>query len=431
MLDIKLLRQNPEEIAAQLRKKKYVLDVENFRALDAARKQADTESQALLAQRNQTAKKVGELIKSGLSVDAAKAQVNETLQQIDAQMSQLTEQVKNAQQQLDELLLAMPNTPDAGVPEGNDESGNLEISRWGEPKKFDFEVRDHVDIGEKLGGLDFDSAAKITGSRFVVLRGGIARMHRALIQFMLDIHIGEHGYQEVYVPFMVNADSLRGTGQLPKFEEDLFKLQGEQNYYLIPTAEVPVTNLARDVIFEADQFGEHGINMVCHSPCFRSEAGSYGRDTRGMIRQHQFEKVELVKFVRPQQSDAALEQLTTDAERILKLLDLPYRKVLLCGGDMGFSARRTYDLEVWLPAQNKYREISSCSNIGDFQARRMQARWRNPETGKPELLHTLNGSGLAIGRTLVAILENYQRADGSVAVPEVLVNYMGGLRELR
>jgi seryl-tRNA synthetase len=283
----------------------------------------------------------------------------------------------------------------------------------------------------KLGGLDFDSAAKITGSRFVVLRSGIARMHRALIQFMLDTHIGEHGYQEVYVPFMVNADSLRGTGQLPKFEEDLFKLQGDQNYYLIPTAEVPVTNLARDVIFEANQFGEEGIKLVCHSPCFRSEAGSYGRDTRGMIRQHQFEKVELVKFVRPQQSDAALEQLTTDAERILKLLDLPYRKILLCGGDMGFSARRTYDLEVWLPAQNKYREISSCSNMGDFQARRMQARWRNPETSKPELLHTLNGSGLAIGRTLVAILENYQRADGSVTVPEVLVNYMSGLRELR
>jgi len=431
MLDIKLLRQNPEEIAVQLRKKKYVLDVEDFRALDAARKQADTESQALLAQRNQAAKKVGELIKSGLSVDDAKAQVNEALQQIDAQMSQLTEQVKSAQQQLDELLLAMPNTPDAGVPEGNDEASNLEISRWGEPKKFDFEVRDHVDIGEKLGGLDFDSAAKITGSRFVVLRSGIARMHRALIQFMLDTHIGEHGYQEVYVPFMVNADSLRGTGQLPKFEEDLFKLQGDQNYYLIPTAEVPVTNLARDVIFEANQFGEEGIKLVCHSPCFRSEAGSYGRDTRGMIRQHQFEKVELVKFVRPQQSDAALEQLTTDAERILKLLDLPYRKILLCGGDMGFSARRTYDLEVWLPAQNKYREISSCSNMGDFQARRMQARWRNPETSKPELLHTLNGSGLAIGRTLVAILENYQRADGSVTVPEVLVNYMSGLRELR
>jgi seryl-tRNA synthetase len=431
MLDLKLLRQDPETIAAQLFKKKYKLDVENFRALDAARKQADTESQALLAQRNQTAKKVGELIKSGLSVDAAKAQVNETLQQIDAQMSQLTEQVKQAQQQLDLLLLAMPNTPDADVPEGHDETANQEVVRWGEPKSFDFTVRDHVDIGEGIGGLDFDSAAKITGSRFVVLRAGIARMHRALIQFMLDTHAGEHGYQEVYVPFMVNADSLRGTGQLPKFEEDLFKLQGEQNYYLIPTAEVPVTNLARDVIFEANQLGAEGIKWVCHTPCFRSEAGSYGRDTRGMIRQHQFEKVELVRLVRARDSAAALEQLTTHAERILQLLDLPYRKVLLCGGDMGFAAQRTYDLEVWLPGQQKYREISSCSNFGDFQARRMLARWRNPETGKPELLHTLNGSGLAIGRTLVAILENYQRADGSVALPDVLVNYMGGLRELR
>ena len=431
MLDIKLLRQNPEEIAVQLRKKKYVLDVAQFRDLDAARKQADTESQALLAERNQTAKKVGELIKSGISVDAAKAQVNEALTRIDEQMSQLTEQVKTAQAKIDALLMAMPNTPDAGVPEGADETGNLDVALWGEPAKFDFEARDHVDIGEKLGGLDFDSAAKITGSRFVVLRGGIARMHRALIQFMLDTHTVEHGYQEVYTPYLVNADSLRGTGQLPKFEEDLFKLSGEQNYYLIPTAEVPVTNLARDVIFDAEQMGSEGIKLVCHTPCFRSEAGSYGRDTRGMIRQHQFEKVELVQMVRPQDSEAALEKLTMHAERILQLLNLPYRKVLLCGGDMGFSARRTYDLEVWLPGQQKYREISSCSNFGDFQARRMLARWRNPETGKPELLHTLNGSGLAIGRTLVAILENYQRADGSVAVPDVLINYMGGVRELR
>jgi seryl-tRNA synthetase len=326
--------------------------------------------------------------------------------------------------------MAMPNTPDDGVPEGSDETANVEISRWGEPRQFDFEIKDHVDIGEQLGGLDFDAAAKITGSRFVVMRGGIARMHRALIQFMLDIHTVEHGYQEVYTPFLVNADSLRGTGQLPKFEEDLFKLQGEQNYYLIPTAEVPVTNLARDVLYEESQLGADGIKLVCHTPCFRSEAGSYGRDTRGMIRQHQFEKVELVQFVRATQSGAALENLTTNAERILQLLELPYRKILLCGGDMGFSARRTYDLEVWLPTQNKYREISSCSNFGDFQARRMHARWRNPETGKAEFLHTLNGSGLAIGRTLVAILENYQQAYGSVLVPDVLVNYMGGVRRL-
>jgi seryl-tRNA synthetase len=365
-----------------------------------------------------------------MAVDEAKASVGATLAKIEQQLTQLTEQARAAQQEIEALLMAVPNTPDDGVPEGRDEAGNVEVSRWGEPRQFDFEIRDHVDIGEQLGGLDFDVAAKITGSRFVVMRNGIARMHRALIQFMLDIHTQEHGYQEVYVPFMVNADSLRGTGQLPKFEEDLFKLHGEQNYYLIPTAEVPVTNLARDVLYEADQLGPDGIKLVCHTPCFRSEAGSYGRDTRGMIRQHQFEKVELVRFVQARQSEAALEQLTTHAERILQLLNLPYRKMLLCGGDMGANARRTYDLEVWIPSQNKYREISSCSNFGDFQARRMQARWRNPETNKTELLHTLNGSGLAIGRTLVAILENYQQAYGSVLVPEVLVPYMGGVERL-
>ena len=427
MLDIKLLRQNPEEIAAQLRKKKFDFDVARFRDLDNARRKAETESQTLLAERNQASKKVGELIKSGMSVDEAKASVNATLAKIEEQLAQLTESAKSTQQELDAWLMSMPNTPDDGVPAGNDETANLELMRWGEPRKFDFAIKDHVDIGQQLGGLDFDSAAKITGSRFVVLKGGIAKLHRALIQFMIDVHTHEHGYQEVYVPFMVNADSLRGTGQLPKFEEDLFRLQGEQNYYLIPTAEVPVTNLARDMIFDAEQLTDEGINYVCHTPCFRSEAGSYGRDTRGMIRQHQFEKVELVHIVRPQHSDAALEKLTTHAERILQLLNLPYRKILLCGGDMGFSARRTYDLEVWLPAQNKYREISSCSNVGDFQARRMQARWRNPETNKPELLHTLNGSGLAIGRTLVAILENYQQAYGSVLVPDVLKPYMGGI----
>lgn len=427
MLDIKLLRQNPEEIAAQLRKKKFDFDVARFRDLDNARRKAETESQTLLAERNQTSKKVGELIKSGMNVDEAKASVGATLAKIDEQISQLTELAKSTQQELDAWLMSTPNTPDDGVPEGSDETGNLEITRWGEPRKFDFDIRDHVDIGEQLGGIDFDSAAKITGSRFVVLKGGIAKLHRALIQFMIDVHTNEHGYQEVYVPFMVNADSLRGTGNLPKFEEDLFKLHGEQNYYLIPTAEVPVTNLARDMIFDAEQLTDEGIKYVCHTPCFRSEAGSYGRDTRGMIRQHQFEKVELVQFVRPQQSEAALEKLTMNAERILQLLNLPYRKMLLCGGDMGANARRTYDLEVWLPAQNKYREISSCSNFGDFQARRMQARWRNPETNKPELLHTLNGSGLAIGRTLVAILENYQQAYGSVLVPDVLKPYMGGI----
>ena len=431
MLDIKLLRQDAEAVAQQLAKKGFALDVARFRELDAQRKRADTDSQALLAERNQASKKVGELIKYGLSVDAAKAEVNETLAKIEARMATLTEEAKAAQSELDSLLMGIPNTPDDGVPEGKDETANAEISRWGEPKQFDFDVRDHVDLGVQLGGIDFDSAAKITGSRFVVLRDGVARLHRALIQFMLDTHTVEHGYREVYVPYLVNADSLRGTGQLPKFEEDLFKLQGDQEYYLIPTAEVPVTNLAREVIFEPEQLGEQGIRLVSHTPCFRSEAGSYGRDTRGMIRQHQFEKVELVQLVRPAQAEAALEQLTTHAERLLQLLGLPYRKMLLCGGDMGFAARRTYDLEVWLPAQNQYREISSCSHFGDFQARRMLARWRNPETGKPEYLHTLNGSGLAVGRTLVAILENYQLADGSVILPEVLVPYMGGVRELR
>ena len=430
MLDIKLLRQDPETIARQLRKKHFDFDVARFRDLDNAHRKAETESQQLLAERNQASKKIGELIKSGMSVDEAKSSVNATLAKIEQRLAQLTETAKSAQQELDAWLMSTPNTPDDGVPEGKDETGNIEVSRWGDPRQFDFEIKDHVDIGEQLGGIDFESATKITGSRFVVMRGGVAKLHRALIQFMLDVHTAEHGYQEVYVPFMVNADSLRGTGQLPKFEEDLFKLEGEQNYYLIPTAEVPVTNLARDTIFDAEQLTDSGIKYVCHTPCFRSEAGSYGRDTRGMIRQHQFEKVELVHFVRPQHSEAALEQLTTHAERILQLLNLPYRKMLLCGGDMGANARRTYDLEVWLPAQNKYREISSCSNFGDFQARRMQARWRNPETGKPELLHTLNGSGLAIGRTLVAILENYQQAYGSVLVPDVLVDYMGGVDRL-
>jgi seryl-tRNA synthetase len=430
MLDIKFLRQDAEAVARQLRKKHFEFDVARFQQLDNAHRKAETDSQALLAERNAASKKIGELIKSGMAVGEAKATVGATLAKIEQQLTQLTEQAKSAQQEIEALLMSVPNTPDDGVPEGRDETGNVEISRWGEPRQFDFEIKDHVDIGQQLGGLDFDLATKITGSRFVIMRSGIARMHRALIQFMLDIHTLEHGYQEVYVPFMVNADSLRGTGQLPKFEEDLFKLQGEQNYYLIPTAEVPVTNIARDVLYEADQLGADGIKLVCHTPCFRSEAGSYGRDTRGMIRQHQFEKVELVRFVQPRQSEAALEQLTTHAERILQLLNLPYRKMLLCGGDMGAGARRTYDLEVWIPSQNKYREISSCSNFGDFQARRMQARWRNPESGKNELLHTLNGSGLAIGRTLVAILENYQQAYGSVLVPDVLVPYMGGVERL-
>ncbi|CAA0119317.1 serine--tRNA ligase [Zhongshania aliphaticivorans] len=429
MLDIKQVRLNPQEVAGALNKKFYRFDVAEFEALDAVRKQADMNSQNLLAERKKASKQIGELIKSGLNIDEAKAQVNESLAKIETELEALKLQAKDANEALDQLLMAVPNLPADEVPEGKDESNNIEVLRWGEPRNFDFDVKDHVDVGENLGGLDFEVATKITGSRFAVMRGGLARMHRALIQLMLDTHTREHGYQEVYVPYMVNADSLRGTGQLPKFEADLFKLQGDSEYYLIPTAEVPVTNLYRDTIVEAAEL-DKGLRFTCHTPCFRSEAGSYGRDTRGMIRQHQFEKVELVQFVRPDESDAALEALTGHAEAILQKLHLPYRKVILCGGDLGFSARKTYDLEVWLPGQSAYREISSCSSFGDFQARRMLARWRNPETGKPELLHTLNGSGLAVGRTLVAILENYQQADGSLAVPAVLQGYMGGVEQL-
>jgi seryl-tRNA synthetase len=429
MLDIKQLRQDPDAVAAALKKKAYDFDVAHFQQLDTRRKQADVESQELLAQRKQASKQIGELVKSGLSVDEAKAKVNETLATIEESLERVKQEAKTANDDLDALLMSVPNVPVEEVPEGADEDANVEISRWGEPKQFDFEVKDHVDVGGNLGGLDFDTASKITGSRFAVMRGGLARLHRALTQFMLNTHTGEHGYQEVYVPYIVNSDSLRGTGQLPKFEEDLFRLNSESEYYLIPTAEVPVTNMLRDVIVEAGELGE-GLKFTAHTPCFRSEAGSYGRDTRGMIRQHQFEKVELVQFVKPGDSAQALETLTGHAEAILQKLELPYRKVLLCGGDLGFSAQKTYDLEVWLPAQNTYREISSCSNFGDFQARRMMARWRNPETGKPELLHTLNGSGLAVGRTLVAILENYQRADGSVAIPSVLQPYMGNIEQL-
>jgi len=425
MLDIKAVRQDPEGVARALEKRGYKLDVAAFRQLDARRKQADIDSQNLLAERKSVSKKIGQLVGQGVPVDEAKAQVNEILDKIARQIDALTEQAKQVQVELDELLLGVPNIPADSVPAGSSEEDNVEISRWGAPREFDFEVKDHVELGEGLGLFDTDTAGKITGSRFTVMYGELARLHRALIQFMLNLHTGQHGYREIYVPYIVNRESLRGTGQLPKFEEDLFRLQGEQDYYLIPTAEVPVTNVARGRIFEDGELGVEGIKFACHTPCFRSEAGSYGRDTRGMIRQHQFEKVELVQLVRPDQSDAALEQLTSHAERVLQLLELPYRKVILCGGDIGFGARKTYDLEVWLPAQNTYREISSCSSFGDFQARRMQARWRNPATGKPELLHTLNGSGLAVGRTLVAIMENYQQADGSISVPEVLQPLLG------
>jgi seryl-tRNA synthetase len=430
MLDIKQVRQDPDAVASALQKRGFEFDVVAFRNLDSLRKQADIDSQNLLAERKAASKQIGQLIGQGMSVEEAKAQVNETLEKIAARIDDLTEEARRHQAALEDLLLGTPNIPDEAVPAGGSEDDNVETARWGEPAGFDFPVKDHVELGEGIAQLDSDTAAKITGSRFTVMYGELARLHRALIQFMLDLHTREHGYREIYVPYIVNRDSLRGTGQLPKFEEDLFKLHSDNDYYLIPTAEVPVTNVARDRIFEDSELGEKGVRFACHTPCFRSEAGSYGRDTRGMIRQHQFEKVELVQLVRPNQSVAALEELTGHAETVLQLLELPYRKVILCGGDLGFSARMTYDLEVSLPAQGTYREISSCSNFGDYQARRMQARWRNPETGKPELLHTLNGSGLAVGRTLVAIMENYQQADGTIAVPVALQPYMGGVTRL-
>jgi seryl-tRNA synthetase len=427
MLDIKSVRQDPQGIATALAARGFHFDAEHFTALDARRKQADIDSQNLLAERKSASKRIGTLVSQGVSVDEAKAQVDATLQKIAAQLDALTEQAKQAQAEIEALLLATPNVPAQDVPHGSSEADNLEVARWGEPRHYAFPVRDHVDLGEGLRLLDTETAGKITGSRFTVMYGDLARLHRALIQFMLNLHTREHGYSEVYVPYIVNRESLVGTGNLPKFEADLFKLHTEHDLYLIPTAEVPVTNIARDRIFEDAELGTGGIRFACHTPCFRSEAGSYGRDTRGLIRQHQFEKVELVQFVRAPQSPQALEQLVGHAEAVLQRLVLPYRKVLLCTGDMGFSAHKTYDLEVWLPAQNTYREISSCSNFGDYQARRMQARWRNPDTGKPELLHTLNGSGLAVGRTLVAIMENYQRDDGTIAVPDALQPYMGGL----
>lgn len=430
MLDIKVVRQDPQGIAKALAARGFAFDVAHFNALDARRKQADVDSQNLLAERKSASKKIGVLVSLGLSVDDSKAQVNESLTKIAAQLDALTEQARQAQGELEELLLCTPNIPAEDVPGGRSEVDNVEVLRWGEPPNFAFQVKDHVALGEGLKLLDGETAVKITGSRFTLMYGNLARLHRALIQYMLNLHTQEHGYLEVYVPYIVNSESLVGTGQLPKFEEDLFKLRCEQDLYLIPTAEVPVTNIARDRIFEDTELGENGLRFACHTPCFRSEAGSYGRDTRGMIRQHQFEKVELVQLVRAQQSVEALEQLTGHAENVLQRLELPYRKVVLCAGDMGSSARKTYDLEVWLPAQETYREISSCSSFGDYQARRMQARWRNPATGKPELLHTLNGSGLAVGRTLVAVMENYQNADGSIAVPTVLQPFMGGVSEL-
>ncbi len=434
MIDIQLLRKDLDTVAARLAERKFILDKDTFVSLESDRKQVQSRSEELQAKRNQLAKAVG--MKKGKGEDASAEMAESTA--VNQELQALTEKLTVVQSQLNNFLLNIPNIPHESVPSGKDENANQEVLRWGNIPSFDFPIKDHVDLATPLG-LDFDSAVKLTGSRFAVMHGQIARLHRALAQFMLDQHI-QIGYHEVAVPFIVNAESMKGTGQLPKFEADLFKVprkvggddQDEsveavyENFYLIPTAEVPVTNLMRDTITPSEQLPK---KFVAHTPCFRSEAGSYGRDTRGMIRQHQFEKVELVQITKPEASMAALEELTSHAEAILQKLELPYRKVLLCTGDMGFGSVKTYDLEVWLPAQNTYREISSCSNMGDFQARRMQARFKTGQD-KPELVHTLNGSGLAVGRTGVAILENYQQADGSIKIPKALQPYMGGLEKL-
>jgi len=420
MIDPKLLRSDLNAIADKLIVKGYELDCETFLALEAQRKALQLAAESVQQERNAYAKSMGKLIgqakASGEDVEPLKLKGEQLKNDSIAADAALAD----VQLALDEILHGIPNLPHESVPAGKDEDDNVEVRTWGTPKTFSFEVKDHVDLGDTLNSLDFDTAAKITGSRFSQMRGDLATLHRVLTQFMINTHIAEHGYEEVYVPYIVNRESLFGTGQLPKFEEDLFKLDDERDFYLIPTAEVPVTNIYRNEIVD-----ELPIKLVAHTPCFRSEAGSYGRDTRGMIRQHQFEKVEMVQFVRPDNSWAALEQLVGHAENILQKLDLPYRTVILCGGDLGFSAAKTYDIEVWLPSQGKYREISSCSNFADFQARRMKARYRNDQ-GKPELLHTLNGSGLAVGRTLLAVMENYQREDGSIEIPEVLRPMMNG-----
>jgi len=425
MLDPKLLRADLDSVAEQLRIKKYDFDTGLFSQLEKQRKSLQVNTQQLQSERNSKSKAIGK----------AKAQGDDTQPLLD-EVADLGDKLKRAESDLDELLvkiedllLGMPNLPDASVPAGNTEDDNIEILVWGEKPDFEFEIKDHVDLGVNLKMLDFERAAKLSGSRFVSMTGPLVTLQRALIQFMIDQHRLQHGYTEAYAPYLVNEATLTGTGQLPKFKQDLFRIAAENHdLYLIPTAEVPLTNFVAGNIVEANDLP---LKYVAHTPCFRSEAGSYGRDTRGMIRQHQFEKVELVQIVKPGDSMQALENLTGHAEAILQLLELPYRKVILCGGDLGFAAAKTYDLEVWLPGQEAYREISSCSNMLDFQARRMKARWRNPQTGKPELVHTLNGSGLAVGRTLIAIMENFQQADGSIRIPEVLVNLMGGLTEIR
>ena len=422
MLDSKLLRSNLQDVADRLASRGFALDVARIEALEEQRKTVQTRTEALQAERNARSKSIGQAKQRGEDIAPLMADVERMAGELSAGKVELDA----IQTELDSILLGIPNLPHESVPVGKDEDDNVEVRRWGTPTAFDFEVKDHVALGEKFGWLDFETAAKLSGARFALLRGPIARLHRALAQFMINLHVNEHGYEEAYTPYLVQAPALQGTGQLPKFEEDLFKIarEGEADLYLIPTAEVSLTNIVAGEIVDSKLLP---IKFVAHTPCFRSEAGASGRDTRGMIRQHQFDKVEMVQIVEPSQSMEALEGLTANAEKVLQLLGLPYRTLALCTGDMGFSAVKTYDLEVWIPSQDKYREISSCSNCGDFQARRMQARFRNPETGKPELVHTLNGSGLAVGRTLVAVLENYQQADGSIRVPDVLKPYMGGL----
>jgi seryl-tRNA synthetase len=424
MLDPRLIRSDLDAVAAGLARRGFDLDVDRIRDLEERRKALQVRTEELKNERNTRSKAIGELMKSGEreAAEAAKAEVARLKGELETKEAEF----EDVAGELEAYLMGVPNLPDDSVPAGSDEADNVETHRWGTPASFNFEAKDHVDLGERLG-LDLETAARITGSRFAVLRGGLARLHRALTQFMLDVHTAEHGYEEVYVPYVVNGTSLRGTGQLPKFAEDLFRLEGDDDYWLAPTAEVPVTNLVREAILEA---ADLPLKFTAHTPCFRSEAGSYGRDTRGMIRQHQFDKVELVQVVAPDASWDALEALTGHAEAILQKLELPYRAVTLCGGDLGFAAAKTVDLEVWLPGQSAYREISSCSNFLDFQARRLRTRFRDPETRKPALVHTLNGSGLAVGRTLVAVLENHQQQDGAVVIPRVLRPYLGGLEAL-
>lgn len=416
MLDIQLLRKDLEDVMVRLKTRGFDFDAEQYRALEQGRKTLQVETQALQSKRNSSSKAIGQAKSRGEDIETLLSEVND----LGSMLKTKQQELGKVQEQLDELIAGIPNIPHSSVPQGRDETENTQIRTWGEPPSYDFEIKDHVDLGQALGGMDFDAAAKITGARFVVMQGQLARLHRALTQFMLDLHTREHGYEETYVPYLVNPDSLFGTGQLPKFVEEQFVTR-QEGWFLIPTAEVPVTNLVRDVIVDADQLP---IKRVAHTPCFRREAGSYGRDTRGMIRQHQFEKVELVQIVHPDRSYDALEELTAHAETVLQKLDLSYRVVSLCTGDLGFSSAKTYDLEVWVPSQRQYREISSCSNFEGFQARRMRARFKH-KTGKAtEPVHTLNGSGLAVGRTLVAVMENYQQADGSIIVPEVLRVYM-------